>query len=105
MRDRRTSARWSAAASTSCCAEEIAVSWLMAAVYDGMMRASEEAWLAQWRAELLREWWGAVPEIAAGTGATLSLYPNTVTRLVMSEPDPHMRRKLEAKRSANVEIS
>lgn len=83
------------------------MSWLMAAVYDGMMRASEEACLAQWRAELLRELSGAVLEIGAGTGATLSLYPNTVTRLVMCEPDPHMRRKLEAKRgaTAHVEIS
>jgi ubiquinone/menaquinone biosynthesis C-methylase UbiE len=83
------------------------MSWLMAAIYDGMMRASEEACLGQWRAELLRELSGAVLEIGAGTGATLSLYPKTVTRLVMCEPDPHMRRKLEAKRgaAASVEIS
>jgi len=81
------------------------MSWLMAAIYDGMMRGSEEACLGQWRAELLRELSGSVLEIGAGTGATLSLYPKTVTRLVMCEPDPHMRRKLEAKRSANVEIS
>ena len=83
------------------------MSWLMAAVYDGMMRASEEACLAQWRAELLRELSGAVLEIGAGTGATLALYPKTVTRLVMCEPDPHMRRKLEAKRgaAAHMEIS
>jgi ubiquinone/menaquinone biosynthesis C-methylase UbiE len=81
------------------------MSWLMAAVYDGMMRGSEAACLGQWRAELLRELSGSVLEIGAGTGATLSLYPKTVTRLVMCEPDPHMRRKLEAKRSANVEIS
>src|SRR5258708_37285035 len=79
----------------------------MAAIYDGMMRGSEEACLGQWRAELLRELSGAVLEIGAGTGATLSLYPKTVTRLVMCEPDPHMRRKLEAKRgaAAGVEIS
>jgi ubiquinone/menaquinone biosynthesis C-methylase UbiE len=83
------------------------MSWLMAAVYDGMMRGSEAACLGQWRAELLRELSGAVLEIGAGTGATLSLYPKAVTRLVMCEPDPHMRRKLEAKRgtAANVEIS
>jgi ubiquinone/menaquinone biosynthesis C-methylase UbiE len=83
------------------------MSWLMAAVYDGMMRGSEEACLGQWRAELLRELSGSVLEIGAGTGATLSLYPKTVTRLVMCEPDPHMRRKLEAKRgtAANLEIS
>src|SRR6266571_1590314 len=81
------------------------MSWLMAAIYDGMMRASEETCLGQWRAELLRELSGAVLEIGAGTGATLSLYPKTVTRLVMCEPDPYMRRKLEAKRPAGVEVS
>jgi ubiquinone/menaquinone biosynthesis C-methylase UbiE len=79
----------------------------MAAVYDGMMRGSEEACLGQWRAELLRELSGSVLEVGAGTGATLSLYPKTVTRIVMCEPDPHMRRKLEEKRdrAPNVEIS
>jgi ubiquinone/menaquinone biosynthesis C-methylase UbiE len=77
----------------------------MAAIYDGMMRGSEEACLGQWRAELLRELSGTVLEIGAGTGATLSLYPKTVTRLVMCEPDPHMRRKLQAKKPANIDIS
>jgi ubiquinone/menaquinone biosynthesis C-methylase UbiE len=83
------------------------MSWLMATIYDGMMRGSEEACLGQWRAELLRELSGSVLEVGAGTGATLALYPKTVTRLVMCEPDPHMRRKLEEKRgrASNVEIS
>jgi ubiquinone/menaquinone biosynthesis C-methylase UbiE len=83
------------------------MSWLMAAIYDGMMRASEEACLGQWRAELLRELSGSVLEVGAGTGATLALYPKTVTRLVLCEPDPHMRRKLEAKRGSagGMEIS
>jgi len=82
------------------------MSWLMAAVYDGMMRGSEEACLAAWRKALLAELSGAVLEIGAGTGSTLGLYPKAVTRLVMCEPDPHMRRKLQAKAgtSANVEI-
>ena len=81
------------------------MSWLMAAIYDGMMRGSEAACLGQWRAELLRELSGSVLEVGAGTGATLALYPKAVTRIVMCEPDPHMRRKLEAKRPANVEVS
>lgn len=78
----------------------------MAAVYDGMMRGSEEACLGQWRTDLLKDLSGAVLEIGAGTGATLALYPKTVNRIVMCEPDPHMRRKLEAKSgtAANVEI-
>ena len=85
------------------------MSWLMAAVYDRFMRVSEEACLANWRAELLRDLSGAVLEVGAGTGVTLPHYPKSVTRLVLCEPDPHMRRKLEQKRAAagaaNVEVS
>jgi ubiquinone/menaquinone biosynthesis C-methylase UbiE len=85
------------------------MSWLMAAVYDRFMRGSEEACLAQWRAELLRDLSGAVLEVGAGTGVTLPHYPKSVARLVLSEPDAHMRRKLEKKVDAaalrNVEIS
>jgi ubiquinone/menaquinone biosynthesis C-methylase UbiE len=78
----------------------------MAAVYDRMMRVSEEACLAAWRAELLRDVSGEVLEVGAGTGLTLSHYPKAVTRLVMAEPDPHMRAKLMAKeKPSGVEIS
>ena len=85
------------------------MSWLMAAVYDRFMRGSEEACLAQWRAELLRDLSGAVLEVGAGTGVTLPHYPKSIARLVLSEPDAHMRRKLKQKVDAstlrNVEIS
>ena len=81
------------------------MSWLMAAVYDGMMRGSEEACLAGWRKELLADLSGAVLEIGAGTGSTLGLYPKAVTRLVMCEPDPHMRKKLKTKVPAGVEVA
>src|ERR1700740_1875105 len=85
------------------------MSWLMAAVYDRFMRGSEEACLARWRAELLRDLSGAVLELGAGTGVTLPHYPKWVARLVLSEPDAHMRRKLEKKVDAsalrNIEIS
>ena len=77
------------------------MSWLMAAVYDRFMRVSEEACLANWRAELLRELSGAVLEVGAGTGVTLAHYPATLTRLVLCEPDPHMRRKLAEKITAS----
>ena len=70
------------------------MSWLMAAVYDRFMRGSEEACLRDWRAALLRELKGEVLEAGAGTGSTLGLYPPAVTRLVLCEPDQHMRRKL-----------
>ena len=80
------------------------MSWLMAAVYDRFMRVSEEACLGKWRAELLRDLAGEVLEVGAGTGSTLGLYPKAVTRLVMCEPDPHMRRRLLTKRGT-IEVS
>ena len=67
---------------------------LLAALYDRMMANTEEACLAEWRAELLGDLEGAVLEVGAGTGLNLPYYPPTITRLVASEPDPHMRRRL-----------
>jgi len=82
------------------------MSWLMAAVYDRLMRVSEEACLGTWRTELLRDLSGEVLEVGAGTGSTLGLYPEAVTRLVMAEPDPHMRARLVAKAlPAGVQVS
>lgn len=67
--------------------------WI-AAVYDRLTEASEAACLRQWRAELLRDLTGQVLEVGAGTGSNLPFYPPAVGRLVLSEPDPFMRRKL-----------
>lgn len=71
------------------------MSWLFSLVYDRLMRVSEEACLAQWRAELLADLRGEVLEIGAGTGANLPHYPAAVTRVVLAEPERHMRRRLE----------
>lgn len=67
---------------------------LVAALYDRFTRASEVACLQQWRAELLGDLDGHVLEVGAGTGLNLPYYPRTLSRLVLSDPDPHMRRKL-----------
>ncbi len=69
----------------------------MSAIYDPFMRRSEVACLTAWRRELLADASGDVLEIGAGTGANLPLYPASVRRLVLSEPDPHMRRRLTAR--------
>ena len=66
----------------------------MAALYDRAMHGVEEASLTRWRTDLLRDLSGDVLEIGAGTGANLPLYPPAVRRLVLVEPDPHMRRRL-----------
>lgn len=71
------------------------MSFLMAMFYDRFMTGVEEACLRDWRQDLLEQAEGSVLEIGAGTGATIDFYPATVTRLVLSEPDPHMRKRLE----------
>jgi SAM-dependent methyltransferase len=69
----------------------------MAAIYDHALRGSEEAGLRDWRKSLLSGLSGDVLEIGPGTGLNLPHYPDTVRRLVLSEPDRHMRRKLAGK--------
>ena len=72
----------------------------MAATYDAMTAATEAAGLADWRRDLLVGLEGDVLEIGAGTGHNLRWYPPAVTRLVLTEPDPHMRARLQAKLGA-----
>lgn len=67
---------------------------LIAAVYDRLTEASEAACLREWRSGLLHDLEGGVLEVGAGTGLNLPYYPRTLDRLVLSEPDPHMRTRL-----------
>jgi ubiquinone/menaquinone biosynthesis C-methylase UbiE len=69
--------------------------WLMATLYDRFMADTERACLSGFRAELLGTLSGDVLEVGAGTGVNLSHYPGTVSRLVLTEPDPHMRARLD----------
>ncbi len=71
------------------------MSWFFATVYDPFMRRTEKACLQDWRRELLSDLSGDVLEIGAGTGANLAAYPPTVQRLVLTDPDEHMVRRLE----------
>lgn len=64
------------------------------ALYDQLLKGTEEAGLREIRRETLAEATGRTIDIGAGTGANLSLFPQTVTELVLAEPDPHMLRKL-----------
>src|SRR5688572_16212135 len=80
------------------------MSRLLAAIYDRLMHATEEACLQSWRAELLRSLDGEVLEVGAGTGANLAHYPE-LRRLVLAEPDPFMRRRLAARAPAGVEVA
>src|SRR6476659_9419672 len=68
---------------------------LFAAFYDTVSKGSEEAGLRGERRRLLASAEGATLEIGAGTGLNLEHYPDAVTRLVLAEPDEHMRRRLD----------
>lgn len=70
------------------------MSRLFAAIYDPLMKATEDACLSAWRAELLAPLVGTVLEVGAGTGANLAHYSSGVRRLVLAEPDPGMRARL-----------
>jgi ubiquinone/menaquinone biosynthesis C-methylase UbiE len=71
-----------------------AVSWFLSKIYDSFMRKTEAACLAEWRRSLLAPLTGEVLEVGAGTGANLPHYGADVRRLVLSEPDRHMRGRL-----------
>jgi ubiquinone/menaquinone biosynthesis C-methylase UbiE len=67
------------------------------ALYDRMTKATEEAGLRETRRETLAAARGRTVDVGAGTGANLDLYPQSVTDLVLAEPDPHMLKKLRPK--------
>jgi ubiquinone/menaquinone biosynthesis C-methylase UbiE len=67
---------------------------LFAALYDTVSKGSEAAGMREERRQLLASTEGATIEIGAGTGLNLEHYPEAVTRLVLAEPDRHMRRRL-----------
>ena len=77
---------------------------MFAAFYDRVSKGSEEAGLREERRQLLAAAEGATLEIGAGTGLNLEHYPEAVTRLVLTEPDEHMRRRL-ARRVSEVRPS
>lgn len=67
------------------------------AIYDTLLKGSEDAGLRDMRRETLAEASGRTIDVGAGTGANLDLYPDSVTGLVLSEPDPHMTKRLRAR--------
>ena len=74
---------------------------LFARFYDTVSKGSEDAGLRDKRRTLLASAEGVTLEVGAGTGLNLEHYPEAVTRLVLAEPDEHMRRRL-ARRSEEV---
>jgi ubiquinone/menaquinone biosynthesis C-methylase UbiE len=67
---------------------------IFARFYDRMTAGTERAGLGEMRRELLATASGRVLELGAGTGHNLEYYTDAVAELVMTEPDPHMARRL-----------
>jgi ubiquinone/menaquinone biosynthesis C-methylase UbiE len=70
--------------------------WLriMARVYDPFLWMGEIAGMRHRRQTLLAGAHGRVVEIGAGTGLNIAHYPDGIAELVLTEPEPGMRRKL-----------
>ena len=74
---------------------------IFAALYDRLMASSEDAGLADMRASVLAAATGRTLELGAGTGANAAHYPDAVTEVVLTEPDPHMARRLRERLAAD----
>jgi ubiquinone/menaquinone biosynthesis C-methylase UbiE len=70
---------------------------LFAAMYDRSLRKTEDGGLREVRRETLAGAQGRTIDLGAGTGANLALYPDSVSELVLAEPDPHMVKRLREK--------
>jgi ubiquinone/menaquinone biosynthesis C-methylase UbiE len=77
---------------------------LFAAVYDRMLKSSEEAGLHEKRRELLQEASGRTLEIGAGTGLNIDLYPDTARPLVLTEPEAPTARRLRERAGTRAEV-
>jgi len=67
---------------------------LFAALYERSLSAAEDAGLRERRARLLARARGVVVEIGAGTGLNLPHYGEAVERLILTEPEEPMARRL-----------
>ncbi len=70
---------------------------VFAAVYERMHHGAEAAGMRARRRALIGDATGYTLEIGAGTGLNLEHYGAAVERLVMTEPEPHMARRLRAR--------
>lgn len=70
---------------------------IFAAIYDRLLNESEREGLGETRSKLLGGASGRTLELGSGTGANLEHYTSAVTELVMTEPDPHMAKRLRAR--------
>jgi ubiquinone/menaquinone biosynthesis C-methylase UbiE len=76
---------------------EPATAWARtsAVVYDPFVWFGERAGMRTLRKDLLRAARGCTIDIGSGTGLNLPHYPDDLAELVLAEPDPAMRARLE----------
>jgi ubiquinone/menaquinone biosynthesis C-methylase UbiE len=76
---------------------ETSAAWArtFAVTYDPFLWAGERAGVRALRKELLNKARGRTVEIGAGTGLNLPHYPDDIDELLLVEPDPAMRSRLE----------
>jgi ubiquinone/menaquinone biosynthesis C-methylase UbiE len=67
---------------------------IFALLYNPFLWLGEIVGMRSQRRALLGQAHGRVVEIGAGTGLNVSLYPDDIAELVLTEPDESMRRKL-----------
>jgi ubiquinone/menaquinone biosynthesis C-methylase UbiE len=82
--------------STDLQASPPSAAWLriLALVYDPFLWLGEIAGMRRRRRTLLGGARGRVVEIGAGTGLNITHYPDGIAELVLTEPEPGMRRRL-----------
>jgi ubiquinone/menaquinone biosynthesis C-methylase UbiE len=68
---------------------------VFAATYDPFLWIAERAGMRRHRNDLLTAARGRTLEIGSGTGLNLAHYPNDLDDLVLAEPDPSMRTRLQ----------
>lgn len=69
---------------------------VFAPLYDAVLLRAERKGLRAMRKELLSRCTGSVLEIGAGTGLNVGHYDAGLSRLVLTEPEPHMAARLRA---------
>jgi ubiquinone/menaquinone biosynthesis C-methylase UbiE len=76
---------------------EVSTVWarIFAIVYDSFLWFGERAGVRAVRRELLCKARGSTVEIGSGTGLNLPHFPDDLDELVLAEPDPAMRSRLE----------
>lgn len=70
---------------------------LFARFYDAFLSVSERAGLAEIRRRVVSPARGTVLELGAGTGLNLPYYGEDVEELIVTEPSPHLVRRIEDK--------